>query len=175
MVLPKIFSVEKGKVVLDDIIYRIPILAELVNIKGDKKAIELLSFIWFYFDGEGVYKEVDISDKFDIIASDLKLKSEELRRDKEFVKAFDFIEDKYTDSKDRLAMRIKQTVQNLGIWAATEIHDDSTQKLAIVKESSTLFMRLAGAEEELQKGRKKGKLQSVAYDQTRKLKQKLND
>jgi glucose-6-phosphate-specific signal transduction histidine kinase len=72
-------------------------------------------------------------------------------------------------------MRIKQTVQNLGIWAATEIHDDSTQKLAIVKESSTLFMRLAGAEEELQKGRKKGKLQSVAYDQTRKLKQKLND
>lgn len=165
--IPKIFDVQNNKVILNDVVLRIPLLKDFVSKRED--ALDVFNIIWFYFDLQSPYVNVEEDLKLDIILEDLKLTDKLYKTDPEFCKIFDWVKDKYQTTGEKFWLNHKRNIENIGVWASTPVvggkDGDAAQKISAAKEAKRLYLELISFEQEVMKGLKVKGDQELSYDQ----------
>lgn len=164
--LPKIFDVQDGKIIENDILLRIPILRNLTEKYDD--ALDMLSVIWFYYDIESPYISYEEETKLECIIEDLGFTDREYKLNIDFCEVLDWCKDKYESTGERFWRNHKRNIENIGIWTSTPVtggrEGDASQKISAAKEARKLYTELISFENEVKSNLKSRGQAEIAYD-----------
>ena len=166
--IPKIFDISNNKVIVSDTILRIPILRNFHEQYQDD-ALNMFSVIWFYFDLESPYINVEEDNKLEFILNELGFKEKDYLLNPDFCEIFDWCNDKYVTTGERFWRNHKRNIENIGTWAATPVsggrEGDAAQKISAAKEAKRLYTELVAFEQEITKNLKVYGDEEIAFDQ----------
>lgn len=155
MAIPRILTVEKGKVVIDEAILSIPELKEVWNTYQE---IVYLQYLWARFDPESSYLDYDESERLDKIIQDFPCDINDFT----MIKAINKCEELYNSPLRKILNGAKRAVENLSIYLeTTEIEDgrdgNLTQIISAITNLSKIIKAYQDAEnaykQEIQKSR----------------------
>lgn len=165
--IPKIFDISNGKVILNDSVLRIPILRNLIEKYDD--ALDMLSVVWYYFDLESPYINIEEENKLEFLIKELGFEGRDYIVNADFCKVYDWVKDKYETTGERFWRNHKRNIENIGSWAATPVsggrEGDASQKISAAKEAKRLYLELIAFEQEVSKNLKVFGGEELAFDQ----------
>lgn len=155
MALPRILTVQNGKVVIDESILSIPEIKEVWDIYQD---IVPLQYLWARFDSESPYLNYDEVDRPDKVLQDFPCDI----NDFVMIKAINKCEELYDSPIRKILKGVKISIENLSNYLSTnEITDgrdgNLTQIIGAIKSVPQLLKAFQDAEsaylQEVQKNR----------------------
>lgn len=114
MSLPKILTVHKGQVVIDESVLSIPEFKECYEVLG----INYLQFLWAKFDPQSPYQNYSEYDRDDFIIKDLPENIN--RHDITFIQASNKCEELYFSPIRKILKGAKKAIENLSGYLETE-------------------------------------------------------
>jgi hypothetical protein len=165
--IPKIFDISNEKVLINDTILRIPVLRNLFE-KYKEEALDMFSVVWFHFDLESPYINIEEENKIEYLLKELGFEDRQYLLNDDFCELFDWTKDKYETTGERFWKNHKRNIENIGVWASTPVSGgkdgDASQKISAAKEAKRLYLELIAFENEVRSNMKGRGQTEIAYD-----------